>query len=438
MNRRRFFGRAIAAGIAWPTLVDTANAQDLDWSAVDYDAVLDEVLSEMEAVTNEKLEMIGGADFVADYRSVLDLKKMKADFPAPPLDPGRIAEIRSRKYSAIPVADRPSHSWPAADRAPDYSHLGVLPLKSPAFMLSAGVLRLLAERNGFDLAKTSRPVIVFGLRGCRIADNEPFHPWAEEHALEAGSPGHLRSSCVLGLWRTADDYITVYRASTVPAVAHMYMSLAERGVGTSLLPTGLYDYSAGTHLADKPKSIQRGALCIASGYVVMRTAKDLSYDPYADTTAWTRGEAHNIHAGGTADLFSCAGCQVVPGGYSGEGRQTATGPWSTFQTAAGLVGADGTFVANDTKPSFLYMLLTGQDAALAFHGGSAFNNGYYRLRPGSSGPDVADLQKRLIENNPGAVPGLSASGSFDLRTTFAVLIDHEKQTGEYTTPVVSI
>ena len=84
------------------------------------------------------------------------------------------------------------------------------------------------------------------------------------------------------------------------------------------------------------------------------------------------------------------------------------------------------------------MLLTGQEAALAFHGGSAFDNGYYRLRPGSTGRDVADLQKRLIKDHPGAVPGLSADGGFGLRTTFAVLIDREKQTGEYTSPVVSI
>jgi hypothetical protein len=432
MDRRRFVGRAIAAAIAWPILSEAAAAQAPDWSALDYDAVLDEVLSEIEATANQQLEMIGGAEFVSDYRSVLDLKKMKADFPVPPLDAKRIAEIRARRYSAVPVADRPLHSWPAADRAPDYAHLAVLPLKAPAFTLSAGVLRLLAQRNSFGLTKTSRPVIVFGLRGCRIADGAPSHPWAKEHALEAASPSHLSSSCVLGLWRTADDHIAVYRASTVPAVAHMYMSLGERGVGASLLPTGLYNYSVGTHLASKPKSIQRGALRIASGYVVLRTAKDLSYDPYADTTAWTRGEAHNIHAGGAADVFSCAGCQVVPGGYSGEGRSVATGQWSTFQTAAGLVDA------NDSKPSFLYMLLTGQEAALAFHGGAAFENGYYRLRPGSSGGDVADLQKRLIKDHPGAVPGLSANGSFDLRTSFAALIDRENQTEEYTSPVVAI
>lgn len=438
MDRRRFLARAIAAGMTWPIYNQVASAQEADWSAVDYDAVLDEVLSEIEAAANQQLEMIGGAEFVSDYRSILDLKKMKADFPVPPLDANRIAEIRARKYSAVPVAERPPHSWPAADRAPDYSHLAVLALKSPDFTLSAGVLRLLAERNSFELATTGRPVIVFGLRGCRIADGAPSHPWAREHALVVGSPSHRSSSCVLGLWRTADDHITVYRASTVPAVAHMYMSLSERGVGASLLPTGLYSYSVGTHLASKPKSIQRGALRIASGYVVLRTAKDLSYDPYADTTAWTRGEAHNIHAGGSADLFSCAGCQVVPGGYSGEGRRTSTGQWSTFQTAAGLVGADGAFVADDSKPSFLYMLLTGQEAALAFHGGAAFNNGYYRLRPGSSGIDVADLQQRFLQDHPGAVPGLSANGRFDLRTSFAALIDREKQTGEFTSPVVAI
>lgn len=60
--------------------------------------------------------------------------------------------------------------------------------------------------------------------------------------------------------------------------------------------------------------------------------------------------------------------------------------------AAGLVDADGNAIASEEKPSLLYMLLAGHEAALAFHGGAAFDNGYCRLRPGSSGPEVIRLQ----------------------------------------------
>lgn len=438
MDRRQFVGWSMAAGTALPLLGRIAFAQPTQGGSVDYDAILDELLSELEAVGAEKRETVGGADFTAEFRSVLDQKQMKADFPTPPLTPEFIAGLRLRRYWDIPTIERPAPVWPAFARAPDYSHLTVLPLKDAAFTLSAGVLRLLAQRNAFDLSRTSRPVIAFGLRGCRIASGALSETWAKDHALVVATPSHVSSECVIGLWRTADDSIAVYRGSTVPAVAHMYMSLAERGDGASLLPTGLYAYGAGTHLANKPRSIQRGALRIAGSYVVLRTAKDLSYDPYADTTAWTRGIAHNLHAGGAADLFSCAGCQVIPGGYSGEQRLKVTGEWSSFQKAAGLVGEDGAFIAADESPTFLYMLLTGYEAALAFHGGSAFDIGYRRLRPGSTGSDVVELQKRLLKDHPAAVPGLKADGGFGMRTSFAVLIEQEKQTGEYTYPIVSI
>ena len=439
MLRRDFVRGGLAFGVSAAAILPIASAQTPDDAAnLDYNSILDEVSSELEALASERLETIGGAEFTAKFRSVLDQKAMKADFPVPPLTPDLLKKLAERKYWKLPENDRPPHAWPAFHRSPDYAHLAAIPLANRAFTLSSDLLRVLAERNAFDLSRTTRPVVLFGLRGCRIASGAASSVWSEEHALEVVDPHHVKSSCVIGIWRRSDGMLAVYRASTVPAVAHMYMSLAEGGAGASLLPTGLYAYRAGTHLASKPRSIQRGALRISGPYVVLRTARDLSYDPHADTTAWTRGEAHNLHAGGGADLFSCAGCQVVPGGYSGPERRTATGEWSRFQTMAGLVDKEGKFLAEEQSPSFLYMLLTGHEAALAFHGGAAFENGYYRLRPGSSGPDVLALQKDLLKQYPNAVGGFAADSEFGMRTSFAVLIDRQKQAGQYTSPVVAI
>jgi hypothetical protein len=226
----------------------------------------------------------------------------------------------------------------------------------------------------------------------------------------------------------------LFQSSTVPAVAHIYTSLADQGYGTSLLPTGLYAYGAGSHRASKPDRIQRGALLLSGEQVVLRTAKDLSFDVLADTTAWTRGSKHNIHSAGRPDRYDSAGCQVIPGGYEGAGRMKAHGRWGDFRKAAGLVDADGVPIADDTRPTFQYMLLTGREAALAYRGGAPFAT-YRRLRPGSTGEAVKKLQEALVKEAPDAVPGLSADGDFGARTAFAVLLSKGRNFGAFTSPV---
>ena len=81
------------------------------------------------------------------------------------------------------------------------------------------------------------------------------------------------------------------------------------------------------------------------------------------------------------------------------------------------------------------MLLTGLEAALAYHGGADFEAGYSPLRFGSSGQKVADLQAQLIINHGSAVKGLAANGMFDMRTSFGVLLENKFLVNEYTTPV---
>lgn len=428
MNRRNLMksGAALGAGLMLPQRSFAQAPQ------VTIDPDFDEFLSEYEAIAGRRLLTVASMSFVSEDKSTIDHKAVSETDAVPALSAEELKEILLRQYWNLQAP--PTVSWPSADRAADYGHLSLYTAPSAKFALTSDVLRMLADRNAFSL-KTSRPVIIFGLRGCEIADGAPSHPWAKSHDLVAASPDHVNSRCVLGIWRVQNSMLSVYQASTVPAVKLMYTALGKRGLGTSLLPTGLYAYAAGSHNITKPASLQRGALRISDSYIVLRATNELQYNPYLETTFWSGGDSHNIHAGGPAVRFSCAGCQVVPGTYTGTDRRTPTGEWAGFQKAAGLVDSTGEFIAADEGPTFLYMLLTGKEAALAAQGSPAFANGYYRLRKGSSGPKVEALQKKLLSEFSGKVAGLKASGSFDALTSLAVLLSAKKTTGEYASPI---
>lgn len=422
MNRRTFLSTLLIAFLAAPS-----GAQEM----LD-DGDIEELLSEIEALSASDRVSLGALAYDAETRSVIRQNGVKSEGALPKLSAKEIEKVRASDYWRR--IDRPAPVWPDDQRAPDYAHLAPLGRPAPVFTLAADTLKTLADRNDFSLS--ARPFTVFGLRGCRIAQPLEAADWTTSVRLEVTRPDHVTSRCVIGLWRRSDNQLLVFRGSTVPAVRHVYMSLAVEGRGASLLPTGLYTYRSGDHLAGYPDKIQRAALRIQKDYAVLRTTKSLAFDPYETTSYWSNGAAHNIHAGGSADRFSCAGCQVIPGGYSGKERLTPAGDWARFQKALGLVGADGRFAPVGSLPTFDYMLLTGDEAALASEGALAFSNGYRRLRPGSSGQRVARLQRRLISRHSGQIPSLKETGAFDLMTSMGALLEAKRTTREYTTPIV--
>jgi hypothetical protein len=409
---------------------------------VDPDALTVEELEETALLEIEELAALGiteietvlaeGTKF--STKSVLTPNSMSTAFPVPPLTDELRAAFAARKYWDVPTPDRPVPVWPALNKAPDYIHLAGYALAAPEFTLSSDLLARLAERNAFAI-NAAGPVVVFGLRGCRMVTGGEEAGWASEHAVVVETPTHLAPKCLVGLWRPADGQIALFRSSTVPAAHNMYASLAEQGNGTSLLPTGLYQYMRGDHKASKPKSIQRGALRMNDSYAVLRTAAELTYDPFLPTTAWTRGAAHNIHAAGLSDIFDSAGCQVVHGTYIKPERLKTKGAWDAFRRFAGTVDETGAAPPATAQKNYQYMLLTGLEAALAYHGGADFEAGYSPLRFGSSGQKVADLQAQLITNHGSAVKGLPANGTFDMLTSFGVLLENKFLVNEYTTPV---
>lgn len=423
MKRRDFLSSALAS-----TLLAPANAQLPDPEDPD----TEELLSEIEALGLTDRTTIGAVSFDSETKAVIRQEGVRSEGRLPRLTSADIAAIRENDYWK--KSDRPAPSWPKDERAPDYAHLEPLGRPEPAFTLTADILKTLAERNAFSLS--ARPITLVGLRGCRILSASGGNAWSPSWRLEATRPDHVSSRCVIGLWRRSDDHLQVFRGSTVPAVRHVYSALATGGYGASLLPTGLYVYRTGDHLRAYPDRIQRGALRIQNDCAVLRTVRNLTFDPYEETAFWSSGAAHNIHAGGTAERFSCAGCQVIPGGYGGTGRMVSQGDWARFQREAGLRRPDGGFAAEGSLPAFDYMLLTGEEAALAAAAQPAFLNGYRRLRPGSSGSAVTRLQKRLIARHGDRIAGLRDDGRFGLMTSMGALLEAKRTSREYASPIV--
>jgi len=331
-------------------------------------------------------------------------------------------------YNKLSERDLPR--WPALRNSPDYAHLSNYVPKRAEFDLTSDCLDFIVTRNRFKLnpePAKSGDVVVFSLRGCQLAPGILQGAWSKSHRLIAATPNHRETRCVMALWRRSDGAISVYRGSSVPVGEEMFSALRFEGLGASLLPTGLYRYRVGTHNASKPLARQQpGALLNQDRYVVLRTARDLVYDPYAKTACWTLGAAHNIHASGSSynlERFNSAGCQVICGYYRTEnGARLATGDWAKFQAEAKLFSAP-------SDRMYQLIVLTGHELALSAMQRAEIASSYYRLRPGSSGPEVEALQRKL------GLPNSIVDGYFGADTTFAVLERCKASKGEYSSHI---
>ncbi len=414
---RRHFAKSAVAGLV---LLGSGRAFAQDTSGDEFDglepAFLDEIDALNETGTRAQITVLGDK---IDFSKIPDVADQIIRSQV-------VAEAQNGKkaYAQLPEALLPK--WPAVDKAPDYFYMAGYKPSAPEFRLTGALLDQLAENNSFKLPGTPggpadfMPIVPFGLRGCEIADQSPMKPFAAEQALRVVEPSHRETRCVMGVWDRARNQISVYRASTLPSGIEAFMALRAGGYGASLLPTGLYDYKVGVHNARKAGrgADQPGALVHLGDYIVLRTAKDLVFDPYAATTGWTHGAAHNVHSSGTSHSlqnFDSAGCQVVCGWYSGQyDQRAAIGNWAQFQRDAGLASAAGKPLSSG--PKYKYLLLTGLEAAL--YQQSADFQDYYKqlglLRPGSSGHQVASRKTRLLKRD-------TVSNVFDAETTIAVL-----------------
>jgi hypothetical protein len=312
-------------------------------------------------------------------------------------EPGFIPRVTIENYwFQAPEEERPSPNWPSDDVSYDYRQFGATSSIGTRFRISGSVLRALAAANSFSL----RPHLVnvlFGLRGCMLVDGQEHTSPARTHEVVTARPNHLRLRCLLGVWNTQTDEISLFAGSTVSNVDLMHGYV----IGTlacNMMPTGLHEYRVGPHRGNR----QPGAFRQQKSLWVLRSRANLGYAANDRDDVWDdlNGDLpfDNIHAAmlnGRAKppFFSSAGCQVVAGRYS---NGVPTGAWAEFRKAAGLthppVVKTSRGESEDDGREFDYMLLTGDETALFARD---LNAPFKALRYGSSGPKVIELQEKL-------------------------------------------
>ncbi|GAB5458651.1 MAG: hypothetical protein Hens3KO_16810 [Henriciella sp.] len=325
-----------------------------------------------------------------------------------------------------PVDIRPEIGWASDEDSSEYSHLGTDAVgPDHTFALSHDGLTWLAERNHFQLEADAKKV-VFGLRGCTLASGDPDSGWVRTAALKTTRPNHEDMNCLIGVWDRTRLRLRVFQGSTVPQAAYLYKQM-KRQSGANMLPCGLYAYEVGTHALSSRKHRQIGALRLigywnpeekeASGpVVVLRSLNDLVFTPRDAFEVWdTCNPNDNIHSttwsvtGRWQDgpmspdkaQYSSAGCQVVRGTYemdaSRKFKPLPTDQWKAFREALGMTTLSAT--STDPLPEYgdhyHYMLLTGDEAALAETEAKRAASTYECVRFGSSGDAVKLVQGEL-------------------------------------------
>jgi len=338
----------------------------------------------------------------------------------------------------------PSVAWPTLEKnAPDYTHLPDLSC-SNAFSLSAAALRDICSANNLSLREEERYTVV-GIRGCVLASKADTALYATAHAVECVAPDHLSFKCLIGVWDRKEDTLALFSGSTVPGAIYMRVyartwcfeecSRTSR-FGAScrkrcnMMLTGLYNYKVGIHRQDTPDA-QFGALTETGQQCIMRTIGKLSYDSTLSSSTLFESDSvgNNIHAAQSDSSIgkSSAGCQVIKGHYSK--KSGASGAWQQFRIALGLPDPPPiTMQAYQNVPKFQYLLVTGREAACAAAKGDAYVAKRSLVRPGSTGPEVENLQKLLSKASVAKKALAFRQGVFD-GATFNAVMDFQNRKG---------
>ncbi len=349
-----------------------------------------------------------------------------------------------RFRAELPAALIDASAWPVDTRAPDYAHLDGAP-RQDEFDLTAATLEKLMVSNGFgprpDQGETKDKFhdddhILFALRGCVLATGQASGVVSERVRLKVTRPNLRAPRCIVGVWRRRSGDggpagLLVVPGSTVPnaeavALQHYVQSRTKKddpligktkGVAraANLLPTGRYNYLVGSHgkydgafprfdgvfrLARRPADFENPKAELEQASVpVLRAALAPTVDLASRWDVFAAFD--NIHPGITPKLTPSAWSRGVR--FSSEGCITIwdpaerTGPpygkganWSALRAACGVRGS-----AQDARRYHSVCLLTGAEAALAAQGKTAA-----RLRYGSDGQAVVDLQKHLGLTDP--------------------------------------
>jgi hypothetical protein len=251
------------------------------------------------------------------------------------------------------------------------------------FQISHSLLEYLCYRNRFPVLQQG--MVFLGIRGASpvIADYQSF---AASHELILTMPDNQHPCCTLVQWLPKQKTLAVFPGSTIPHKKYIRKAFAKGGAGANQLLSGYYhDYRKGDHNLDSPT--RHRAFRQTEARFVLRTIDDLVYE--TDDRMEYNNPFDNLHAGWCMGVnhadFASAGCQVIVGypHCAQRGSLPDTGPWATFVGNAYAQPQD----------RFPYVLLTGQDYFRAYVGNMAESD--FRLRYGSAGTEVQELQQRL-------------------------------------------
>ena len=290
------------------------------------------------------------------------------------------AEVEELAYFPdVPEASGPLAVWPADADSMDYAHLVGTP-DGTDFTLDHDALARLVRLNHFELADSD--LVVFGLRGCLV--NAPSTDgFVDAVPCTETRPDHVQTKCAIGLWRRSTKQIAVFTGSTVPDAVWLSGYVAG-GINTNMLPTGVYRYTSGKH-----KKVQ-GALVMAQPkFYVARPKRPKAKvvidnrDPFTGPR-WVPDNIHPTYNPARGVEMNSAGCQTVKGTVRAS-TNTHYGQWAIFRRLGGF--------ETEGRP-YEYMLLTGREARLAADPAVA-DATLWRLRFGSSGPEVRELQQAL-------------------------------------------
>jgi hypothetical protein len=303
--------------------------------------------------------------------------------------------------------------WAHDSIQPDYRHLdyGV----SGTFEFNADNMELLLRANHFN-PDPAQQNLLFGLRGCSIADGIEVLEGQAALRLESTRPDHRNFRCVIGVYHRATRTLSAYVGSTVPnrggVLGHYNTNRNSPTViraQCNILPCGMHPHVVGTHGGSYPGCFLQGtSLSNRLRVMVLRTHNDVIYDTGDIWHDWVPHD--NIHPAFSTNsaVFSSVGCTTVKGTYS-NGRHT--GPWKSFRIAAGLTDS-----GNHDGIRYTFVLLTGLEALLTSRLSSqqasddVLKDNLWRLRHGSTGEAVSRLQAGLGITQPDGSFGAITKG----------------------------
>ncbi|MEM6625113.1 MAG: peptidoglycan-binding domain-containing protein [Pseudomonadota bacterium] len=438
INRRR----ALSLGLSAAALGSlSARAQDVtagllpDYDADDFVYDDDAIDAQLDALVNEPQASAVGNFTFEDFETDKTLRKELRDKRVVPA-------MKNRQISAARVEDAQS---------PDLRHVGE-GAEASVFPLTSATLEAMAASNAYDATflgtapglRINADKVVFGLRGCRIAQNRSAAGQPSERIdLIEAAIDHQELNCVIGVWDRKAHTVSAFSASTTPNLMNMQIyriglflkgllqlsdptvrsedranpDVVNRAIldwRTNQLGLGLHVMHCGRHAAS-PNLLRQDA----NWYGPVLRAKDgLGYR----LTDWDRDFElvnDNIHpAWPSRDgiRHGSAGCNVIHGGgcmTTDEGGVCKI-PYRDsivpFQDQLGLT------CGFNKGRRFFYMLLTGREARLHAQGWNIADARRWRF--GSSGEDIATIQSKLSTLHD---PAGREAGVLGLKTFAAVL-----------------